>query len=452
MKKLLMILICSVMTVAGLVASEEGACRVRSIEFIRKEPMRTNEGALRRFVDIQVGDEFDSAEEFLQYVDLEQKDLLNTRYFNEATITYVEGAVGEDGVTPVDVTVTVKDGWTLVPIPYPIPNSNLGKNGWGFGTEIYYDNFFGTMTNFAFLGEVGIAFGEPTNKLRHWYVKPSLKGIKLGKLTFSIDLDQSFSTDRWLDKNIVLQEFTRDHSALSLSSSIDLPGNWSYSFTPSFGANYNYDWRVLVDDDNMAKTDSGIYKNREDFLYAGFSHGVNFGRVDWEGTFRQGYTFGLGNANRFSMSRPAQTQKVSPYFVSDLGAHAAYYLPFGKFFNYTTRFDTLVVFNDIYRGLGSKLRGVKNDSMIGSVGFFWKNTLVIQPHKTLKNFNFQLHPFVDVGLSFDYNNPGDIKNNIGLGTGLELLFMLGSVNLRGWVAYDPINNFFDISYGIGLPY
>ncbi|MBF9017867.1 MULTISPECIES: hypothetical protein [unclassified Oceanispirochaeta] len=427
---------------------------ISEIIIVQNEPVRTNEGALRRFLDFEVGQVFTTPEELTIAVDTQIKDLKNTRYFSEVEITVEDLEAVHENV-PVVVTVTTTDGWTLVPIPYPIPDSQIGKNGWEFGAEITYDNAFGSMYDFYLDGFVDIAFGEET-KLKKWKLNPEIRNIDRGNWSFDIAYEQVYSTNKKENPEVVgdyYQLYTKNSSYLSLATTLDLEGDWSYEFTPAFGFNYGYDWQILEDGNNLATDESGNYKNREDFFSTTLDHYINYGRVDWNGPYRNGYLFSLGNHNFINLSRPAMTADNSIFFITDIEGSAAYYKHFWKRLNYYTKASALIAFNDIYKDLGDSLRGVKNSSMSGNAGFFWQNTLAIQPFRERPGgFNFQIHPFGDVGFAFDYRDVGNFADILRFGAGSEFVFMIGSIDLKARLGYDFSSGFIDFNFGTSLSY
>lgn len=460
MKKIIIAFL-ALFVIGTSVFAEEATLRsIGEIVIVQNEPVRTKEAALRGFLDFEVGQVFTSSEELEEAVLTQIKDLKNTRYFTEVAVI-AEELEAEGNEIPVVLTVTVTDGWTLVPIPYPIPDSQIGKNGWQFGTEVTYDNAFGTMNDFYFDGFVDIAFGDSgeEKKLKRWKLNPKIKNIDKGPFTFDIVYEQTYETKRnkytdpvsedFTDKYI--QYYTKHSSFLSVATVLDLGGDLSYHFTPAIGANYGYKWEI-TDGANDSVDESGNFVNREDPFSFKFDHSIEYGRIDWSGPYRNGGTLSLGNHNFVNLSQAAETTEKNIFFITDLEATGTWYKHFLKRLNYYTKAQALIAFNDIYLDLGDRLRGVENSTMSGNAGFFWQNTLAIQPFRERKGFNFQLHPFGDAGFAFDYRDVEDFGELLRFGAGAEAVFMLGSVDVRARFGYDFASGFIDFSFGTGMSY
>ena len=460
MKKLVFLLVVLTLSVTGLFAEETGRRIISSIDVVQNDPVRTRPGSLLNWIDLSEGQVFESAAEMNAAVEREIQDLKNTRYFAEADITVSEGDAGADGSIPVDMTVTISDAWTLLPIPYPLPDSQIGKNGWAFGLEINYNNFLGTMTDFYMDTNVKVAFGEPEgDRLRSWKIEPELRNVKTGNLEFDYKFKQLWEIDQTLDTDgvTVLQKYSYYLTQFSVSTKIEFGKDWAYAFEPGLRFNYGYDWDVfaagVTGSNETAKDAKGNYVNSEEPFQLTFEHSITQGRINWEQTFRRGYEVKLANNSSFNLSRAANKATANEFlFITDVELTGAYYIPFLRVLNYYTDIKGLFVFNEVRTGLGDNLRGVKNDTMFGNVGFFWRNTLVIQPHRPNTKFNFQFHPFLDAGMAFNASNPEPFGDMLRIGFGTELVIMLGGIDLRARIGYDPLAEFVDFSFGTGLTY
>ena len=461
MKKLAFLLVVLCLSITGLFAEDTAPRIISSIEVVQNDPVRTRPGSLLNWIDLTEGQVFGSAAELTAAVEKEVQDLKNTRYFAEAAMDVSEGPAGADGSVPVDIVVTISDAWTLLPIPYPLPDSQIGKNGWAFGVEINYNNFLGTMTDFYMDSNMKFAFGE-AEKLRAWKIEPELRNVKMGNLIFDFKLKQQYEIKRTVDEtDVLIQQYSFYTSQFGVATDIEFGTDWTYGFEPTLKFNYGYDWstgeRTVFNSNTYVDPATGKYYNREDPFSFTFEHFIRQGAIDWEQTFRRGYELELSNQNQFNISRAAEKATANEFlYIPDFNLAASYYLPFAKVLNYYTKGQALVVFNEIRTGLGEDVRGVKDSSMFGNMAFFWQNTLVIQPHKPNTKFNFQFHPFFDVGMAFDYNNVQAFGDMIRMGVGTELVAMLGGIDLRARIGLDPINfgdtGFLDFSFGTGLTY
>lgn len=461
MKKIVILLVVLAVSATGLFADDSTPWVISSIEVVQNDPVRTNSNAILGYIDLEEGQVFATGEEFAEAMENELQDLKNTRYFAEISFETAEGTADSDGNIPVSLTITTSDAWTFLPIPYPLPDSQIGSNGWAFGLEINYDNFFGTMTDFYMDSNVKMAFGED-EKLRAWKVNPELRNVKMGSLMFDFKLKQVYEINQSFDSGGgILQRYSYYTSLFAVATDIEFGTDWTYGFEPSFLFNYGYDWssgdrQVYIS--NVYEQD-GIYYNREDPFSFKFDHFIQQGAIDWDTTFRKGYELQFSNESQFNISRAAEQATANEFlFITDFDLSAAWYVPFAKVLNYYTRAEALFVVGEIRTGLAEDVvRGVKDDSMQGNMAFFWQNTLVIQPHRSNTKFNFQFHPFVDVGIAMNYNNPGAAQDPLlRVGVGTELVAMIGGIDLRARVGVEPATigdtGFVDFSFGTGLTY
>ena len=74
--------------------------------------------------------------------DLKQ-ELLNLRYFDSVSVE------GSTDLVTAEIDISVKDSWTIYPLPFYNYNSNTGHS---FGGIIYFYNFFGTLTDLYLSG------------------------------------------------------------------------------------------------------------------------------------------------------------------------------------------------------------------------------------------------------------------------------------------------------------
>ncbi|MDC7240451.1 MAG: ShlB/FhaC/HecB family hemolysin secretion/activation protein [Spirochaetales bacterium] len=426
---------------------------IREIIIIQNEPVRTRESALRRFLDLEAGQVFETSEHLDEAVGDQIQELNNTRYYDFVDVTFQELDAME-GMVPVVVTVTLTDGWTLVPIPYPIPNSQIGQNGWEFGSELHYNNLFGTMYDFYFDGYVKMAFGEE-DKVKQWELNPVLSNIDFGRFSMDIEFSQMYETvQKEQAENLgeYDQLYTKHSSFISLATTVDIVGDLSYEFIPAVGFNYGYDWQVLEGGNTHATDESGNYLNREDIFSLKFDHGLVYGRIDWDGPYRNGYQLKLANNNHMNVSQAAESSDRQLYFITDIEATASWYRHFWKRLNYYTQVQGFVAFNDIYTDLGERMRGVKNSTMSGNAGVFWQNSLGIQPFRERRGFNFQLHPFLDAGATFDYRDLDEFNELLRLGAGSEFIFTVAAVDIRVVLGYDFTSGFVDFGFYTDLCY
>ncbi|MFO7729816.1 MAG: POTRA domain-containing protein [Spirochaetia bacterium] len=436
-----------VLGVVGVLSSQSEGITINTIEIQFTGKARTGERVLRSYIDIKEGDQFSSLAELETDIEEQIRELNNTRYFNSVEMSAEE----TDQQGEYKIILVVEDGWTLVPIPYPLPDSAVGLNGWSFGLEVNYDNFFGTMTDFYFDGYANLAFGEE-EKLKAWKLKSKIKNIKIGNLKHSVEFQQEYKTTADTDpakpeELQVQQHYTNYSSEVGVSTSFRLSNLWTYSITPKLGFKYEYDYHDTFEGDTVKNNESVI----EDPFYFSFNHSIKLGRVDWVGPLRKGYEVSLSNSLGFLNSYYRDTDTEEFRFVPELTLTGKSYIPFLKHFNYYTKGEVYWGINNIKTGLGSKLRGVKNSSMSGDFGFFWLNTLAIEIWGN-DTFHIQLHPFTDMGFALKTEEVNSLADNFRIGFGTELIGMIGSVDLKAKYGYDQVSDYHDFSFVTGFSY
>ena len=382
----------------------------------------TSEKALLGYIDIKVNQEFKTEKSIREAAEREQQRLVNYRVFKDVQLLLTKDS--EDDTTIYwNIQYAVVDSWTLIPIPYPNYNSNTGFR---FGLKTYYDNAFGTMTN-AFLGmSLDIRRNEKTRKVEigEWAVTPAWSGIRIGPLDFRASITQQFSEEEFNDEETPEDSYNYSYyqTVLSFGSSIDLPGEWYYSFTPTFSMRYGYN-DVLG---------NGNFR-MEPFNFA-WSHSGGWSLVDWTGNFRKGISTSLGHTLRYIYD-PSQSKNI---LVNDISASASYYLPFFSIFNYYTHFSAFATFNDRRSGVGSSLRGIADDSMSGQYGMVLNNSLAIQFWRWEGVWDAQAHPFFDIGFAVPESGflaSRDIRYSAGIDFVLYL-DALPSLVARGSIGVD----------------
>ncbi len=445
MKRILNAVIIIVLSTNMLVAENSKSILINKIdvEFIGK--VKTNAKALRGSIDISEGQTFDNVDVLDKSLKDVKAGLKNTRYFKSVEVkkTEVDGGY--------NISITVEDGWTFVPIPYPLPDSGVGINGWSFGMEVNYDNMFGSMRDFYFDGYVNMAFGEE-NMLKEWKLRPKLKKIKIGNLAYDFEFIQNYKTTEVTDPTKVegeqlLQHYTNNETFFKVETSLKLSDLISYKISPQIGVKYLYDYHDSFESDYTMENGLVI----EDRLNFVIDHSLSTGQVNWEGPLREGYDISLANSLKFLSSYDNSVQKEDFRFVTNINPSIKYYKPIGNRLNYYTKLQGLVIFNNRDTGLGSNLRAVKNSSMSGDLGVFWQNTLAIEIVGS-DTVHFQIHPFIDSGIALDRSESKSFEDMFRYGFGADIIIMLGSIDIKGKIGYDPVSDYIDFSFSTGLSY
>ncbi|MCG8454285.1 MAG: hypothetical protein MI717_14025 [Spirochaetales bacterium] len=416
-------LLLAFIVVPGL-GAQDTPVTIRQIVIEIPEDGKTQEGALRRFLDIQEGESFASETALAEAVEIQMQDLINERVFKSVTCDYTMTTENE-----ATVRVAIEDSWTLIPIPYPLPDSNIGFK---IGIETTYDNAFGTMTNWYL--DTYLTLGNDFDGkygINGFKVNPEIRNIKIGDLRFEVGMFHEYRAFAIKPTNDYTEYFTKHRTFLSFGTEWEFTDNIYYGFYPNASLNYGYKWRV---------TDASSKEKRYNLVWR---HYVNPRDVDIVGNnLRQGYDVTLQNQVKAVGTATPGAQKTSFEPVVDFSLSAVGYYTFWSRLNFYHRFYGFYVYNDIYKNRGEYLRGVSDDSMTGNWGFFLQNSFGVDVFHWKGVFDIQLHPFFDIGYSL--GGVGDSSDRLRYGFGSDVLIFIDAISnltLRATVGVDPINNY-----------
>ena len=308
--------------------------------------------------------------------------LKNQRVLEEASVSPSFGTETEDGLIPVSVLVSTKDTWNIIALPYPKYDSN---SGFVFKLKIKDYNFFGTMRTLS--GDISYEYAEDENhphrigtavsfdipfKLglfdSNWTnnIDTSYKiGAKAPKVSFksgvdfSLPLHKTVSLNFGVSKGVIYNpEYEADNDAFYLTeaASLSLPvilaqteKNGNIVWSPSASVAWN------IDPLESTLKNDGINRNDLKGPDVKLSHGLSFGRIDWKGNFRQGYSAGISQSLSYDTFFKTYT---SSYSLS-----ADYYHAF-KQAGFASRIYVVRNFGSKSRE-GGRIRGVR-DSYINT--------------------------------------------------------------------------------------
>jgi len=428
-------------------SAQSGEVRIEQISFHFIGKQRTQEFSIRAYLDIDEGDSFSCYEELVQVLNEQKSMLLNTRYYKN--VEY-EILLSEDLET-CRILFTLEDGWTILPKPFMLPNSEVGVSGWSAGLGLEYDNFFGTMTDFSLDAVANIAFGESL-RLKMWEISPQLDDIKVGPVIFNAAFSQEFNTvsvtKPELEESLQLQQHYSHYSSnMVFSTFFHIGGNWTYFISPRFGFNYKYDYHDAFE--GVIAQDNGSVE--EIPFYFSLVNGLEISRLDWIQSFRKGYFLSLKNTLSLIQVVNESSSVDQLRFVPDLSLEARVYVPFLSILNYYGKAEVFLSINNFVPELGERLRGVKNSSMSGDLAFFWLNTIAVEVWGN-ETLHIQLHPFIDMGIALNRKETNAFSEKFRIGFGSEFILMVGSVDLKGKYGYDPVSKYHDFNFMIGLTY
>ncbi len=279
----------------------------------------TRENLVRIYMEIKIGCEFYSREELAEYIADKQVHLLNQRTFSEGAVEIDRIEETAEGPDLVYLKVSAKDTWNLILLPYAKYDSNEGLLISLRGRDY---NFLGSMQTLALnfdynydnLNErnefsVNGDFSMPFSAWgRDWVfdVGHDLEYVENlpFKFNFNTDLGYFFYLfdERWRfnvsnDYNLNnrdSEDNIADHYFLTSGASVGGPiptgfsvGRHPVRYSPSISTSGSYVLGSPISEDRRGITGS-------------FSHSIGWGRIDWDGNFRRGYTFSVSNSNSYN--------------------------------------------------------------------------------------------------------------------------------------------------------
>jgi hypothetical protein len=412
--------------------------------------------------ELKIGEEIIGYDKLSAFIEDKKQLLINERVLKDnIRIEYTLGEANEDGKIPVDMEIYTEDTWNIIALPYPKYDSN---SGFELTIKARDYNFLGTMNPLRF--DFGYRYDQ---KGRSYYNLMLDTGIpvKLFNLKWHIDFDNDFiyRPDRELeyfyknstgisvdlpielstltlsfheqfifndelsekDKKLYGREFQEGFylsSKPEISWKIPTPfevGSFGFlTYTPGITAVINHEiagWELM--------------ENRDGATYT-FSHTLGFGRVNWIGNFKKGFSFNISNSfNRF-YSFPNEAWDP---FYNDLTVSAAGYFIFTDFLGLSSRIMYRHYFNTYNETAGDVIRGILDDEIdaeyIISINIdIPLKALKIRPsewfpnNKVARIFDFDLHlyPVFDIAFYQSYFKETTFGNeNILMGGGIELI-------------------------------
>jgi hypothetical protein len=303
---------------------------------------RTLDWALAYTGELKTGETFESIDELNAYIQRKTQDLKNERVLvdEETRIDYRIGESGGGGPVPVTLDVFTKDTWNFIVLPYPKFDSNEGLS---LTLKARDYNFFGTMSplrvdvgylndtdgesffdidakhEFNFEIDIDIPFrawgfnwnfnfdhafdyvpGEPlqytntTGLSMEYPIKKTTLTFGINQYLFVNEYDEDdpegvdgdggpkgsgyYYSEKWY---MATQPYINWRIPLGLKSNY---GELVYSPGVSLWANYR------------PGGDIGDYRRGPDIT---LSHSIGYGQIDWNGNFRDGYSFSVGNSNTY---------------------------------------------------------------------------------------------------------------------------------------------------------
>ncbi len=489
---------------------------------------KTKPHAIDRTVEINRELTFKTHEEIDTYTDSIVQQLNNTRLFDDIQKNSSDRTPDENGTIYVDYEITLSDSKNLLVFPKPSYSSNDGfelkvklkdSNFLGFmntlnldanfnlGTSSNPDDFskvtLGTNFDYTFPFSLGITQDSWSNEFEfNWLIGDTPEfsfntgvtvGIPFGHNMLQVNVKQGIRRENDYVK-YGDEFFFTESGGLSLPLTLGYIGDIiPVKYTPSISVTYNWDH-------------NGIDKRNEDLIGPSFKiqQGLGVSAINWNGNFRDGYSFDLTHYIGYNFA----TEAIIPY----VSAEVKFYKSF-KYVGINARLYGSAMVNTSANEVGTRLRGIldnqyfvgtdtyalsSNASMLFSLDvpihivttdwLGWAAAL-FGPYENLSpgaqkflsfprklmgalNFELQLSPFIDIALlnnsqtgrTFDFRDgqydagievllyPTKFKNYVvraSFGFDLGRTLFKDSIDMS-W--RNPNTKKYEIFFGLGLQY
>jgi hypothetical protein len=409
--------------------------------------------------ELKKGEEIAGLANLTKYIEDKQQLLVNERVLESVSIEHYIGQQREDGKYPVALVIHVKDTLNIMAIPRPQYSSN---SGFDITIKARDYNFLGTMNAlrldlgyqydeegrnfFTFMLDSGIpfeAFGlnweldfdhffnyRPDMEQPFYYKNITGLSVELPikQTTLNIGFEESLfyneenSEGDWplngkFQDGIYMSSYP--YISWKIPTGLEISEYGELTYTPRFSARFNHELSQWPLDQ--------IRKGA--FLY--FSHSLGFGRTDWIGNFRKGYSFSVSNSFDYSFySKSIGSEPLSAYYnITGKG-----YFIVSDFFGISSRIIFRNWINTASDNGGDVLRGVMDnalytDYMLSLNLDLTFRVLEFRPSEWFKTqkmryFNFDLHlgPIIDAAFSHDPRT-GTVYgfNRLNVTGGLEMI-------------------------------
>jgi len=399
----------------------------------------TRENLLENYMEIRVGEQFLTLEELQNYLLDKQVYLNNNRIFAEGTVTIGRIDKRNDSTDQVYVDVWAKDTWNIIVLPYFKYDSNDGLL-LSFRGRHY--NFLGSMEKLAF--NLDYSYTEEGNHLfsfngdfslpfivweRDWvfdigynteYEEATGETYPVS-LNLNADLGYLFTLfdERWR-VNLNNEYRLNDRDSDPDPGEEAIPDDYYFTSGLSVGGSvptgisvghHKVTWKPNLSTSISYVPGTSISEGRRG-LSGAFSQSVGWGRVDWTGNYRDGYTVSLSNSNSYNFLTESYSHNIRLFtqFFDSWGWGGL-----------NSRFQGFYNFDGSSSNAGEPLRGIL-DNRIDDVeaGAYLNLDLPFNMWIWFMSrwFEGHLSPFVDVGW-FQYSNEALQSDPFWYSAGIE---------------------------------
>jgi hypothetical protein len=404
-----------------------------------------------------------------KYLALKKQLLMNQQVLEEVTIEYFTGESESDGAIPVRLLVHVRDTWNLIVLPYPKYDSN---DGFSITLKARDYNFLGTMSalradlgyrnnngenSVNFLLDSGIPFYAAglnwilnfDNSFSYTFNEPlyyqNVTGLSLllpwRATFFTVGFNQYLTvneenTAQDIDVFDLANRYYGVYASTELFVSWKLPlgieiGSFGeLEYTPGVSGRINYPYNSIDEPRKFLTT---------------FNHSIGFGRIDWTGNYRKGFSASIGNFYSWYFDRSDAPLRIG------LNAEAKLYWAFSKYFGVSSKLnyrqwwhwsDKLGDYIPYYSA-GDMTRGLINDDIRAyqiltfsldlpiRILHFWPSEWTGNQKLHIFDFEMHLSPFTDLAIfSGPYSKLNDKNNPYAEKTEFSIDDMINTVGIE----------------------
>ncbi|MBF9015552.1 MULTISPECIES: hypothetical protein [unclassified Oceanispirochaeta] len=329
----------------------------------------TSSNALEKVLIWDYEHVFKSTYELNAYIQ-KQKNILVNKKIYKSVLTSYKNIYEDNFLTTVEITVSLVESWTLLPLPIYKYDDNLGMI---MGLNMDYKNVGGSLTDFTTIFYYSEVKSEITSDWMNVRAGPYLMDFRFNQLWETVK-----AADDDGDTNLIYDYI---QSTLRVSMKFPITEHLSYYTRPILRWPYNYEFEY-----NDTGHDDDYFSSSG--LIPAYNHMVEWDDVNWIGNLRQGLDASIENQIEYDVNDNKINLWIDGMFKSYI------YTPF---FNYSSRISSFYYYNDFKRNAGDRLRGILDYKLSGHIGAFWNQSFPINIVTIKKVTALQLVPFVDMG-------------------------------------------------------
>lgn len=364
------------------------------------------------YLCLKKNEKFNSENELKNFMDKIKSELISLNVFSEVSVDYkilnkneVNNKNVEIKLYKVQISIFIKEGWTLYPIPFYSYSSDYG-NRFGFG--FVWFNVFSTLNPIAFEFFID-------NKQTHFYSNGLIRLDYKNSLIYAVGYD--FSTVENIENDILLLKYT--YNSLFFKLGYDFPLIKQFYLVPYILINYNYGYKVYTNINSENISDSLLLKL---ILSFGFNNTL----------YNENYFI---NGVKLNINPSLEYRLFLKEFGFSINGNVSFYLS-SLFYTFKGRiigFYSAQILND----LADDNRAILSSYLWGKYGFTSNIDVQVLLFDIKNWFKFKAGLFYDLTYVINLNV---LKSGPGL-TIIILPYILKGINIVFYAGFDITNNF-----------